>query len=74
MITSPLSNQGCHGVLMGRFIVLIDFLVEVTGSLASVSPLHFQINNKVQKAYFQLISSSFATKQKRRSFYSRKLV
>ena len=40
-VTSPLMNQGCHAFFTGSFIVFIVFLVEVTGTLAWMSPLHF---------------------------------
>ena len=39
--TSPATNQGCHGVFTESFIVSIDAMVDVTGTLPSVSPLHF---------------------------------
>ena len=40
-ITSPATNQGCHGVFTESFIVSIEAMVDVTGTLPSVSPLHF---------------------------------
>jgi cadmium resistance protein CadD (predicted permease) len=36
-------NQGYQVVLIGRFIFLMEYLVEVTGTLASISPLYHTI-------------------------------
>lgn len=42
--TSPFMIQGYHAVSMGRFIFLIEYLVEVTGTLPSISPLNHTID------------------------------
>lgn len=38
--TSPATNHGYQDVFTGRFIELIEYLVEVMGTLPSKSPLH----------------------------------
>lgn len=42
--TCVLISQGCQGVFTWSFICLSEYLVEVTGTTLSVSPLYYQTN------------------------------